>query len=67
VSVSPPIRLLAFCLLLIALFLCAWVVGGRLGPVTTTYSRAPLTGSGGGTGQMNMGGRAPAPLAPAER
>ena len=65
-SVSPPIRLLAFCLLLIALFLCAWVVGGRLGPVTTTYSRAPLTG-GGGTGQMNMGGRAPVPLAPAAR
>ena len=64
-SVSPPIRLLAFCLLLIALFLCAWVVGGRLGPVTTTYSRAPVTGRGG-TGQMNMGGRAPAPLAPAD-
>ena len=66
-SVSPPIRLLAFCLLLIALFLCAFVVGGRLGPVTTTYSRAPLTGSGGGSGQMNMGGRAPAPLVPAAR
>jgi hypothetical protein len=67
VSVSPPIRLLAFCLLLIALFLCARVVGGRLGPVTTTYSRAPLTGSGGGSGQMNMGGRDPAPVAPAAR
>jgi hypothetical protein len=66
VSVSPPIRLLAFCLLLIALFLCAWVVGGRLGPVTTTYSRAPVTGRDS-TGQMNMGGRAPAPLAPAAR
>jgi len=66
VSVSPPVRLLAFCLLLIALFLCAWVVGGRLGPVTTTYSRAPLTGSGG-NGQMNMGGRDPAPVAPAAR
>jgi hypothetical protein len=65
VSVSPPIRLLAFCLLLIALFLCAWVVGGRLGPVTTTYSRAPVTGRG--NGQMNMGARAPAPLAPAAR
>jgi hypothetical protein len=66
VSVSPPVRLLAFCLLLIALFACAWVVGGRLGPVTTTYSRAPLTGNGG-AGQMNMGGRAPAPVAPAPR
>jgi hypothetical protein len=66
VSVSPPVRLLAFCLLLIALFLCAWVVGGRLGPVTTTYSRAPLTGRGG-TGQMNMGAREPAPLGPAAR
>ncbi len=63
-SVSPPVRLLAFCLLLIALFLCAWVVGGRLGPVTTTYSRAPVTGNGGG---MNMGGKAPAPVAPTTR
>jgi hypothetical protein len=50
--VSPPIKLIGFLLLLIAVFLGAHTVGAHLGPVTTSQSQ-----SGGGAGSMHMGGQ----------
>jgi len=53
--VSPAVRLSAFGLLLLALFLGARAVGAQFGPVTTIYVRP-----GGGTMNMNMShGHAP--------
>jgi hypothetical protein len=71
--VSPPVKLCAFGLLLVAMFFAARAAGSSLGPVTTTYSRvggtSARTGPGGpGMPGMNMfpgrrgsGGTRPAP------
>ncbi len=57
---SPPFRLCAFGLLLVAIFLGARAAGSSLGPVTATYVPAG-TGPGpadrGTGGSMNMGPR----------
>jgi hypothetical protein len=68
--VSPPVKLCAFGLLLVAMFLAARAAGSSLGPVTTTYSRVGGTSARTGPGMpgMNMfpgsrgsGGTRPAP------
>jgi hypothetical protein len=54
--VSPPVKLCAFGLLLVALFLAARAAGASFGPVTTTYSRGGGTSvhTGPGMPGMNM-------------
>jgi hypothetical protein len=54
--VSPPVKLCAFGLLLVALFLAARAVGASFGPVTTIYSRGGATSvhTGPGMPGMNM-------------
>jgi hypothetical protein len=54
--VSPPVKLCAFGLLLVAIFLTARAVGSSFGPVTTTYSRGGATSvhTGPGMPGMNM-------------
>jgi hypothetical protein len=68
--VSPPAKLCAFGLLLVAIFLAARAAGSSFGPVTTTYSRGGGTSvhTGPGMPGMNMfpsspgsGGTRPAP------
>jgi hypothetical protein len=72
--VSPPVKLCAFGLLLVVIFLTARAVGSSFGPVTTTYSRGDGTSvhTGPGMPGMNMfpssggsGGARPAPSASA--
>ena len=67
---SPPVKLCAFGLLLVAIFLTARAVGSSFGPVTTTYSRSGGTSvhTGPGMPGMNMfpsspgsGGTRPSP------
>jgi hypothetical protein len=55
VAVSPAAKLCGFLILLGVVFAAAYLVGARLGPVTTGHSR-PANGR-----QMNMGAPAPAP------
>ena len=71
---SPPVKLCAFGLLLVAIFLAARAVGSSFGPVTTTYSRGGGTSvhTGPGMPGMNMfpsspssGGTRPTPAASA--
>ena len=50
------VKLAGFLVLLAAIFVWAHVVGGTVGPVTTGHSQVQYTGSGAGTGGMNMGG-----------
>jgi hypothetical protein len=54
--VSPPVKLCAFGLLLVAIFLVARAAGSSSGPVTTTYSRDGGTSvhTGPGMPGMNM-------------
>jgi hypothetical protein len=54
--VSPPVKLCAFGLLLVAIFLAARAAGSSLGPVTTVYSRGGGTSvhTGPGMPGMNM-------------
>jgi hypothetical protein len=61
--VSPPMKLCAFGLLLVAIFLAARAAGSSLGPVTTTYSRGGTSvHTGPGMPGMNMfGSSTPAP------
>jgi hypothetical protein len=68
--VSPPVKLCAFGLLLVAIFLTARAVGSSFGPITTTYSRGSGTSvhTGPGMPGMNMfpsspssGGTRPSP------
>jgi hypothetical protein len=68
--VSPPVKLCAFGLLLVAIFLAARAAGSSFGPVTTTYSRGVGTSvhTGRGMPGMNMfpgssgsGGSRPSP------
>jgi hypothetical protein len=72
--VSPPVKLCAFGLLLVAIFLAARAAGASFGPVTTTYSRGGGTSvhTGPGMPGMNMfptspgpGGTSPSPAASA--
>ena len=66
---SPRVKLCAFGLLLVAMFLAARAAGLSLGPVTTTYSRGGTSANTGpGMPGMNMfpssrgsGGIRPAP------
>ena len=53
---SPAVKLCAFGLLLVAIFLAARAAGASLGPVTTTDSRGGGTSvhTGRGTPGMNM-------------
>ena len=59
---SPPMKLCAFGLLLVAIFLAARAVGSSLGPVTTTYTRGGVTSvhTGPGMPGMNMFPSSPA-------
>jgi hypothetical protein len=53
--VSPPVKLCAFGLLLVAIFLTARAVGSSFGPVTTIYSRGETSvHTGPGMPGMNM-------------
>ena len=67
---SPPVKLCAFGVLLVAIFLAARAAGSSFGPVTTTYSRSGGTSEHTGPGMpgMNMfpsspgsGGTRPSP------
>jgi len=51
------VKLAGFLVLLALIFVCAHVIGGNAGPVTTGHSRIQYTGGGAGTGGMNMGGQ----------
>lgn len=71
---SPPVKLCAFGLLLVAMFLAARAAGSSFGPVTTTYSRGAGTSAHPGPGMpgMNMfpsspgsGGTRPSPASSA--
>ncbi len=50
------VKLAGFLVLLAAIFVCAHVIGGTVGPVTTGHSQIQYTGGGAATGGMNMGG-----------
>jgi len=53
--VSPPAKLCAFGLLLVAIFLTARAVGSSFGPVATSYSRGGTSvHTGPGMPGMNM-------------
>jgi hypothetical protein len=52
--VSPPVKLCAFGLLLVALFLAARAAGASFGPVTTTNSRGGGTAAHTGPGMPGM-------------
>jgi hypothetical protein len=54
--VSPRVKLCAFGLLLVAMFLAARAAGLSLGPVTTTYSRSGGTSANTGPGLPGMPG-----------
>lgn len=71
---SPPVKLCAFGLLLVAVFLAARAAGSSFGPVTTSYTRGNGTSvhTGPGMPGMNMfpsspgsGGTRPSPAASA--
>ncbi len=51
---SPPVKLCAFGLLLVAIFLAARAAGSSLGPVTTIYSRGGGTSVHTGPGMPGM-------------
>lgn len=55
------VELVGFLVLLALIFVCAYVSGGRVGPVTTGRSQIQYTGStttgGRNMGGMNMGNR----------
>jgi hypothetical protein len=72
--VSPPVKLCAFALLLVAIFLAARAAGASLGPVTTIDSRDGGTPAHSGPGMPGMNmfpsspgsrGASPAPAASA--
>jgi hypothetical protein len=48
------VKLVGFIVLLAVIFVCAHVIGGRVGPVTTGHSQIQYTG-GMNMGGMNMG------------
>jgi hypothetical protein len=50
------VKLVGCIVLLAVIFVCAHVIGGRVGPVTTGHSQIQYTGGGAATGGMNMGG-----------
>jgi hypothetical protein len=50
------VKLGGFLVLLALIFVCAHVIGGNAGPVTTGHSQVQYTGDGGTSGGMNMGG-----------
>jgi hypothetical protein len=52
--VSPAVKLCAFGLLLVTMFLAARAAGASLGPVTTTYSRSSGTSAHTGPGMPGM-------------
>jgi hypothetical protein len=52
--VSPRVKLCAFGLLLVAMFLAARAAGLSLGPVTTTYSQSAGTSAPTGPGMPGM-------------
>jgi hypothetical protein len=54
--VNPQVKLCAFGLLLVAMFLAARAAGLSLGPVTTTYSRSGGTSAHTGPGLPGMPG-----------
>jgi hypothetical protein len=59
--VSPQVKLCAFGLLLVAVFLAARAAGASVGPVTTTYSRGGTSvHTGPGMPGMNMFPSSPA-------
>jgi hypothetical protein len=51
------VKLAGFLFLLALIFVCAHVIGGRVGPVTTGHSQIQYAGGGAATGGMNMGGQ----------
>ena len=51
---SPPVKLCAFGLLLVAIFLAARAAGSSFGPVTTTYTRSGQTSVPAGPGMPGM-------------
>jgi hypothetical protein len=50
------VKLGGFLVLLALIFVCARVIGGNAGPVTTGHSQIQYTGGGAATGGTNMGG-----------
>ena len=69
---TRDVKLVAFLLMLVLIFIGAHAVGSALGPVTTSHSQVGYTGpsstdststsgtgTGGTGGGMNMGGRQP--------
>jgi hypothetical protein len=52
-ALSPPVRLCAFGLLVLLLFLGAWEAGHELGPVGPARTRSTVVAPSGGG--MNMG------------
>jgi hypothetical protein len=62
--VSPPVKLCAFGLLLVAIFLAARAAGSSFGPVTTTYSRSGGPSVRTGPGMPGMGGMNMFPSSP---
>jgi hypothetical protein len=60
--VVREIKLAAFVLLLVAVFVCAHLAGSRLGPVSTDHSRVSYTGTTGTGGGMKMGAPAARPV-----
>jgi hypothetical protein len=45
---SVPVRIVGFLLLIVVVFLAAWAIGSRVGPVARTHG-------GPGSGGMHMG------------
>jgi hypothetical protein len=59
---TRDVKLVAFLLMLVLIFIGAHAVGSALGPVTTSHSQVGYTGTsstGGTGGGMNMGGQRP--------
>ena len=50
------VKLAGFLVLLALIFVCAHVIGGSAGPVTTGHSQVQYTGGGAAAGGTNMGG-----------
>ena len=49
------VKLAGFLVLAAVIFVCAHVVGGRVGPVTTGHSHIQYTGGGAATGGTSTG------------
>ena len=56
---TRDVKLVAFLLMLVLIFIGAHAVGSALGPVTTSHSQVGYTGTSGTGGGMNMGGQRP--------